>query len=85
MYLLAYQALDNSNFKPVAPIQVFSEGILEETIIDWFWSEGGLLKKGWIPKTEFNFEHPKMLALIERSHAEQKEILTREVYRYPHH
>jgi hypothetical protein len=85
MYLLTYQSFDKPDHKPTAPVQIFSEGILEETITDWWWSEGGLFKKGWLPKTEFNFEHPKMLALIRRSHIEQQHILDRRGYRYPHH
>ena len=85
MHLLEYRPLTNPFEKPIAPIQVFNQGILEETILDWYWNEDPIFKKGWLPRvTEFNFQHPNTSFLIEEAHREQKEILGRMVYRYPH-
>jgi hypothetical protein len=85
MHLLPYAPLTDPAQKPLAPVQISTKGILEETITDWYWNEDALFKKGWLPKIVYNFEHPNMIASIKQSHYDQQESLERRGYRYPNH
>lgn len=86
MLLLEYKGNTDPQKKPFAPQYIFSQGILEETITDWYWNEDPLFKNGWLPKLRIlNFQHPKITASIQNAHREQKEILNCRGYRYPHH
>ncbi len=85
MLLLEHKPLIDPNITPTAPIEIWTEGILEETVISWIWHDGndGIFKRGWFGMRELNFEHPYMIASIKKSHQEQQECLKRKPTRYP--
>lgn len=65
--------------KPAVPQEVYKNGILYSTIIDFTLIEPGsvLFKSGWFPVQVFNFDHPEIVDSIEKCHAEQAKALAR--------
>lgn len=69
----------NTITKPAVPQEVYKNGILYSTIIDFTFIEQGhaFLKPGWFPVQVFNSEHPEIVDLIKRCHTEQAQALAR--------
>lgn len=84
MHLLEYRPLMDPECKPIAPIEVFTQGLLEETITNWYWNDCPLFKIGWLPEITFNTNHPNWDISIKQSHRDQQESLSRRGYRHPH-
>jgi hypothetical protein len=53
--------------KPKVPEEVFVDGKLYYTIVDYRWIPPGIpfLKSGWFPLKEFNTKHPIMVKKLE--------------------
>lgn len=85
MLLLEYKTLTDPNIKPTAPMEIWTQGLIEETVLSWTWYEGndGIFKRGWFGLRQLNFDHPNMIAFIKRAHREQQECLDHKSIRYP--
>lgn len=73
--------------KPKTPQQVFTDGMLEYTIVDYisYIPPGNpLFKEGWLPIKDFNLDHPKSQAFIQKAHEKQEEIQGRGSFRFPY-
>lgn len=64
--------------KPKCPLKVFTDGILEYTIVKYTWHDGSMgIKRGWFPLKKFNSKHPNMIKRVARVKRRQNEILDR--------
>lgn len=83
--LLLENKIPDPSYMPFAPMEIWTGGILESTVLSWRWNNGNsIFTRGWHSLEIFNFDHPKMKALIEKTHKEQEECLKNRPLRYPY-